>query len=199
MIPSASSQAIELQKQERNSIPSSHTPQNTLFVVDPNTGRRHSMDTTLDLSQLNNSNVVKSHSTGVHLDTKETGNVSDQLPIPAMNRKKSVSSKERLFSVESVRRRSSTKSVEQLVKTAPTGQSADQSESIKRDEPSSLTSLKQSSLTVNPFDHVRRACLVVISFRHSKSNRSFSIENGLRRIHKSFTAFHSTPLVRTSK
>lgn len=157
VIPPSSSHLIELQKPEKNSIPIPNQ-HNTLLVIDPNTGRRHSMDTssvttTSTYHQTNNSSVVKSQSTNMHLDTPETSNVSDQLPVPAMNRKKSVSSKERLFSVESMRRRSSTKSTEQLAKSPHTGQSIDQSETIKRDEPNSLPSLKQSTLTVNTFDH----------------------------------------------
>jgi len=159
IIPPSSSHVIELQKSEKNSIPIQNQ-HNTLLVVDPNTGRRHSMDTspvttTSIYHQTNNSSVVKSQSTTMHLDTPETSNVSDQLPVPAMNRKKSVSSKERLFSVESMRRRSSTKSTEQLAKSPHTGHSTDQSESIKRDEPNSLPSLKQSTLAVNTVDHHR--------------------------------------------
>ena len=154
VIPPPSSQSIELLKPEKSST-SPSSQQNTLIVVDPNNVRRHSIDTSsVSPSHTNNSTVVKSQSTIMPVPLTESSNVSDQLPIPAMNRKKSVSSKERLFSVESMRRRSSTKSIEQLPKPPHhhTGQSS--SDSIKRDEPNSLTSLKQSNLTVNPSDNV---------------------------------------------
>ncbi|CAF3809687.1 unnamed protein product [Rotaria magnacalcarata] len=104
--------------------PSSITSNNRLAVlsnssltVDQTVQRRHSMDTTQH-SQQNSANnaVFKSLSTVIPLSTKESNDVPDQLLLPTMTRKKSISSKERLFSVESLHRTSSTKSVEHCMK-----------------------------------------------------------------------------------
>jgi hypothetical protein len=74
------------------------------------------MDTSPNHS--NNNTVVKSQSTIMPLPLNNTSNVTEQLSLPTINRKKSVSSKERLFSVESLNRVSSTKSNEHLIKVA---------------------------------------------------------------------------------
>jgi hypothetical protein len=83
-------------------------------MIDPNIQRRHSMDTSkLTPTHSTNNTVVKSQSTTMSLPIDNSSNVSEQLLSPPMNRKKSVSSKERLFSVESLHR---TKSNEHLIK-----------------------------------------------------------------------------------
>jgi hypothetical protein len=89
------------------------------LLNDPNALRRHSMDTTTNHSNNDNNNsVVKSHSAIMPLPLNNTSNVTEQLLSPTMNRRKSVSSKERLFSVESLNRTSSTKTNEHLIKVA---------------------------------------------------------------------------------
>jgi hypothetical protein len=83
-------------------------------MIDPNIQRRHSMDTSkLTPTHSTNNTVVKSQSTTMSLPIDNSSNVSEQLLSPPMNRKKSVSSKERLFSVESLH---CTKSNEHLIK-----------------------------------------------------------------------------------
>ncbi|CAF4414696.1 unnamed protein product [Rotaria socialis] len=90
---------------------------NSSLAVDQTIQRRHSMDTTQHSQQHSANNpVAKSLSTMLPLPTKESNDVSDQLLSPTMTRKKSISSKERLFSVESLHRASSMKSVEYCMK-----------------------------------------------------------------------------------
>jgi len=69
-----------------------------------------------------NNTVVKSQSTIMSLPINDSTNVSEQLLSPTMTKKKSVSSKERLFSVGSLHRTSLNKSNEHLIKviTQPT-------------------------------------------------------------------------------
>lgn len=85
-----------------------------------------------------NNTVVKSQSSIMPLPINNSSNVSDQLLSPTINRKKSVSSKERLFSVESLNRLSSTKSNENLIKivTQPIDMINEPSESEYQRRPS---------------------------------------------------------------
>ena len=119
---------IHIHKPEKSN--STNQSDNNLTVSsllnDPNAPRRHSMDTTANHSNNNNSNnnnnnnnsVVKSQSTIIPLPMNNTSNVTDQLLSPTVTRRKSVSSKERLFSVESLNRTPSIKSNEHLMKVA---------------------------------------------------------------------------------
>ena len=132
----------------------------------------------MDTSQLAslplaNCTLVKSRSSMMGLPMSDSSNVSDQLLSPVNHRKKSVSSKERLFSVESLHRLSSRKSIEHLIKVATTSQPSemlkdddvtyqsirpDQRQSIQRNEQSSRSSLKQTSLAIGTtMEHVRKA------------------------------------------
>ena len=125
-------------------------------MVDTNTQRRHSMDTSqFSPTHLTNNTVTKSRSTTMSLTIEDSTHVSDQLLSPTNNRKKSVSSKERLFSVESLHRLSSAKSIEHLMKVAT--QSSDtkhntlereQKHSINHNEQKSTPLVKQTSLNV---------------------------------------------------
>lgn len=128
-------------------------------MIDPNIQRRHSMDTSQYTSTSNNT-VVKSQSTIMSSpQNTNSSNVSEQLLSPSINRKKSVSSKERLFSVESLTRSPSMKSNENLIKivtepinNSPTSPDNPRKPSIKRDENKS-TSLYVTSPnddTTNP-------------------------------------------------
>jgi len=117
----------------------------------------------MDTSQLtptnnnnnNNNTVVKSQSTIMSLPINDSSNVSEQLVSPNINRKRSVSSKERLFSVESLHRMSLTKSNENLIKivTQPINTSntseRERKHSIKHDEqkPTSLSVEDSTSLS----------------------------------------------------
>lgn len=166
------SQAIQLHRpsksatgrQPPNQLEISH---NTLSVVDPNSPRRHSMDTSqFSPTHAANATVVKSQSTIMPLPMDVPTSVSDQLHLPSMTRKKSVSSKERLFSVASLRRTSSSKSAERSSNPRLSQLSAHgRQDSIKEDEQNSATSLKQTSLAVTTADNVshhddekRRSC-----------------------------------------
>ncbi|CAF0865041.1 unnamed protein product [Rotaria sordida] len=135
---------------------------NTSLIVDPNIQRRHSMDTSqYSPTHLTTNTVVKSQSTIMPLPRDDSKDVSEQLLSPAMTPQKRVSSKERLFSVESLHRTSSTKSTEYLMKVATQPSSdidrrhsgtynlseQERKYSIKRDEP------KQTSLTVTTPEH----------------------------------------------
>lgn len=109
-------------------------------MVDSNAQRRHSMDT-YQISPTTNT-VVKSQSTIMPLPNENSSNVSETMLSPTFTRKKSVSSKERLFSVESLHRTASTKSNDRLIKLA--AQSNDTSNSpdthtTKRDEQKATT------------------------------------------------------------
>ena len=142
-------------------------PRNTLMVVDPNIShRRHSMDTSQLLpAHSSGSTVVKSQSTIMSAIPNESLMPSDQLNLPTIQRKKSVSSKERLFSVESIHRTSSTKSVERLLKVATTVQpsssdsrahhSLSNQDSGKDEERTPASLSRQPSLTVTTADNVR--------------------------------------------
>ncbi len=151
---------IKIHKPEK--IHSNNQSKNTLTVsslmVDPNIQRRHSMDT----SQLNpisptNNTVVKSQSTIMPLPINNSNDLSEQLLSPPMSRKKSVSSKERLFSVQSLHR---TKSNEHLIKvmTQPIDEH-NRKHSIKHDEqksPSlSITIPEDSTMLSQPFQNRR--------------------------------------------
>jgi hypothetical protein len=128
---------------------------NALIVIDSNSHRRHSMDTSQFMpNQTIGSSVVKSQSTIMSLPDDESSHIADQLNLPQMHRKKSVSSKERLFSVDSIHRTLSAKSIEHLMKVATTGQSSDRSDSTKFDEQNSLQSVKQRSSIVNTSSNV---------------------------------------------
>lgn len=105
------------------------------LMVDSSTHRRHSMDT-YQVSPTT-STVVKSQSTIMPLSDEDPSKVSETMLSPPSTRKKSVSSKERLFSVDSLHRTASTKSNDHLIKVAT--QSNDTSNSpdtptAKRDE-----------------------------------------------------------------
>lgn len=111
------------------------------LMVDSNTQRRHSMDTyqasPTTTTTTTTSTVVKSQSTIMPLPNEDSSKVSETMLSPTPDRKKSVSSKERLFSVESLHRTASTKSNDRLIKVAT--QSNDTSNSpdtptAKRDE-----------------------------------------------------------------
>ena len=109
-------------------------------MVDSNAQRRHSMDT-YQTSPTTNT-VVKSQSTIMPLPNENSSNVSETMLSPTFTRKKSVSSKERLFSVESLHRTASIKSNDRSIKLAP--QSNDTSNSrdthtAKRDEQKTTT------------------------------------------------------------
>ncbi|UJR28278.1 hypothetical protein I4U23_009527 [Adineta vaga] len=132
--------------------------QNSL-TVDTNTQRRHSMDTSqLSLNHSNNNTIVKSQSKIDNLNKE-----SDQFLVPANVRKKRVSSKECLFSVESLHRGTvTTKSNEHLMKIAT--QSSDtkhiddglhnslvqerKQQLIKRHEKEVVPLVKQTSLNI---------------------------------------------------
>ncbi|CAF0755721.1 unnamed protein product [Adineta steineri] len=163
------SPAIEIFKSDKNHSHNSTknnvtVSPNLSLTVDSNNQRRHSMDTSqFSPTHLTNNTVVKSQSTFMSLPVDDdSNNVSDQLLSPSNHRKKSVSSKERLFSVESLHRSPSTKSIEHLMKVAtqsydtkpavdrfhslPQG---DRRHSIKPDEKRSTPLVKQTSLSVN--------------------------------------------------
>jgi hypothetical protein len=106
--------------------------------------------------------VVKSQSTIMSLPVNDSSNVSDQYLSPTINRKKSVSSKERLFSIESLHRSSSTKSIDHLIKVAttteakiPDVQTNNLPEQERKHDPKKSPSLvKQISLAVTTDDNV---------------------------------------------
>ncbi|CAF0816840.1 unnamed protein product [Rotaria sp. Silwood1] len=123
VIPSVSL-SIEIHKPEKR-IPNIQTnnnlgvSSNTSLIVDSNISRRHSMDTSQCSPTHSSTNtVVKSQSTIMPLPRNDSNDTSEQLLAPTITRKKSVSSKERLFSVESLHRTSSIKSAEHLKKVA---------------------------------------------------------------------------------
>ena len=155
------SQAIQLHRPSKNA-PGRQPPNqleishNTLSVVDPNSPRRHSMDTSqFSPTHAANATVVKSQSTIMPLPLDVPSSVSDHLHLPSMTRKKSVSSKERLFSVDSLRRTSSSKSAERSSNPRLSQLSGHgRQDSIKEDEQNSATSLKQTSLAVTTADNV---------------------------------------------
>lgn len=116
-----SSPPVQIHKPPK-SRPTNQSQQNLTpshLMVDSNIQRRHSMDTSkFSPTHPTNSTVVKSQSSIMPLPLEDPSNVSEQLLSPAVNRMKSVSSKERLFSVESLHRTSSTKSNQHLIKVA---------------------------------------------------------------------------------
>jgi hypothetical protein len=115
---SSTSPPIEIHQPDKSNQ-SEHNLTVSSLIVDPNVPRRHSMGTPpVSQNNPNNNTVVKSQSTTMPLPLNNTSNVTEQLLSPTINRKKSVSSKERLFSVESLNRTSSTKSNEHLIKVA---------------------------------------------------------------------------------
>jgi len=144
---------IKIHKPEK--IHSNNQSKNTLTVsslmVDPNIQRRHSMDTSqLNLISPTNNTVVKSQSTIMPLPINNSNDVSEQLLSPSMSRKKSVSSKERLFPVESLHR---TKSNEHLIKvmTQPIDEH-DRKHFIKHDEqksPSLSITIPEDSINLS--------------------------------------------------
>lgn len=95
-----------------------HSEQNftdSSLTIDPNTPRRHSMD---EPALSSNNTFVKSQSTIMPSPMISSVSVTESSLSPNVERRKSVSSKERLFSVESLNRRSSIKSAEHLMKVA---------------------------------------------------------------------------------
>ncbi|CAF4421945.1 unnamed protein product, partial [Rotaria sp. Silwood2] len=152
------SPSIEIHKPEKKNLNvqlnnSLAVSSNTSLVVDSNIPRRHSMDTSqYSPTHSPTHTVVKSQSTIMPLPRNDSNDASEQLLSPTMARQKSVSSKERLFSVESLHRTSSIKSAEHLIKVATQPSDVNHSHSgtynlseperkrsIKRDEPKSTS------------------------------------------------------------
>jgi hypothetical protein len=144
------SSQIEISKPSKSNLTVSN---NSSLIVDSNAQRRHSMDTSQysPTAQINNT-VVKSQSTFMSPQIDHSSNVSEQFLIPTPNRKKSVSSKERLFSIESLHRSPSSKSIEHLMKVAmqPSDTKTTNSETYhsSEQEHKSPSLVKQTSLTI---------------------------------------------------
>jgi len=164
---------IEIHKPEKisSNIPSRNTltvSHNSSLIIDPNIQRRHSMDTSqFSPTHSPNNTVIKSQSTIMSSPMDNSSNVSDRLLSPISIRKKSVSSKERLFSVESLHRLSSAKSIEHLIKVATQPSATkhiddgmyylseqEHKHSITPDEQKSTPLVKQTSLNVTTLKHV---------------------------------------------
>lgn len=166
-----SSPSIEIHKPEK---PTLTIPLKNTLTVDHHSHRRHSVDTSQHSpTHETGPIVVKSQSSIMPLQANESHNVSEQFLTPTMQRKKSVSSKERLFSVESLQRTSSTRSMERRlkVKTPSTDSKTSEREILKATEnegelSSKLGERKLTSLSVTTPDNVNnRNCYVVnISF-----------------------------------
>ena len=191
---------IEIHKPEgtRASTRAKHSPvdpsPNNLSIADCHSYRRHSMDTSQLISlPITNCTVVKSRSSMMGLPMSDSSNVTDQLLSPVNDRKKSVSSKERLFSVESLHRISSRKSIEHLIKVATPNQQPsvglkkddvtypctepDRRQSIQRNEQSPRSSLKQTSLAIGiTMDHVSKTSSARERARASLLSRNSSMK-----------------------
>lgn len=112
------SPSIEIHKPDKSNpnIQSEHNVTVSSLMVDSNIQRRHSMDTSSNQSA--NNAFVKSQSTIMPPPMNDSSSAIGSSLSPTGNRRKSVSSKERLFSVQSLQRTSSNKSQEHLIKGA---------------------------------------------------------------------------------
>jgi hypothetical protein len=106
-----------------------------------------------------NNTVVKSQSIIMSLPINNSNNLSEEFLSPTLIRKKSVSSKERLFSVESLHRTLSTKSNEQLIKVIPP--SLPETYANKYDEQN------QTSLTITTPENVNKQRKLIFKNKNS--------------------------------
>jgi hypothetical protein len=117
-----------------------------------------------------NNTVVKSQSTFMSSPLNNSSNVSDQLLAPTTNRKKSVSSKERLFSVETLHRSPSSKSIEHFMKIVP--QPSDAKENYSPEPVQKSPSLiKQTSLSVAAPENINHKNEELTSLSQPSQNR----------------------------
>lgn len=160
-LPSSSLTKVKkVQSNESNNNVSDLT--NSLLTVDQNALRRHSMDTPQhSSSNQTNSSVLKSHSTTIALQTNEPDGESNRLLTSNTSQKKSVSSKEHLFSVDSLHRTASTKSVERFMRvaTSPNNVKSDSTDTYNIPEQQRSQSMKRYeqkpiSLSVTTPDYV---------------------------------------------